>query len=348
MSVRVMIVEDSAVVRELLCHILGSDPDVDVVATARNGSEALQILPVARPDVVTMDVVMPGMDGYEATRRIMETCPVPIVIVSMSVDPAEASTTLRALGAGALAAARKPSGIGHPDYEKTAKSLIETVKLMSEVKVVKRWPGGQWKDRQEAVPDRRCSGPGDIGIVAMGASTGGPAALQAVLSGLSAGFPCPVVVVQHMPAGFMGAFAEMLSTSCRLPVRVAAAGECLMPGNVYLAPGEVHMGVSNGGRVILFHGPPVNGVRPSISYLFRSVAREFGGRAAGVLLTGMGKDGADGLKCMKEAGAVTFAQSEDSCLIFSMPCAAMRLGAASHALSPPEIAKMLCSLVKGS
>ena len=345
MSIRVLIVEDSAVTRELLAHILGSDLAIQVVGKARDGREALQLVQHLEPNVVTMDISMPGMDGYEATRRIMETHPVPIVIVSVVVNAREVATTFRALEAGALAAVQKPMGIGHPDYEETAKALVQTVKLMSEVKVVKRWPQHrkEWLSAAPVVEDELPSG--NIEIIAMGASTGGPTVLQTILSGLPGDLPAPVFIVQHIAPGFVHGFAESLALSCKLPVLVPAQGEAMQPGRVYLAPDGVHMGVGKGGRIDLMSEAPIDGMRPSISYLFRSVADVFGPGAVGVLLTGMGKDGAEGLKAMKEKGAVTIAQDEESCVVFGMPAEAIRLGAATYVLSPDRIASTLIRIM---
>ena len=346
MSIRTLIVEDSAVGRELLSHILGSDPAIHIVGTANNGMEALHAVQATKPDVVTMDINMPVMDGYEATRRIMETHPAPIVIVSVSVDPREVATTFRALEEGAVAAVQKPPGIGHPDHEQTARVLIQTVKLMSEVKVIRRWPM-----RYPATPppgpatdNWKPGGPGKIEVIAIGASAGGPPILKTILSHLPADITVPILVVQHMAAGFLQGFAKWLADSCKLPVHVAITGENLQPGCVYIAPGEAHMGIVEGRRVELFGGASIGGMRPSISFLFESVAWAFGDRAAGVLLSGMGRDGAEGLKALRDRGAITIAQDEESSLVFGMPGEAIKLGAAIHVLAPHEITAVLSML----
>lgn len=350
MSIRVLIVEDSVVVAEFLGHIIDSDPALRVVGNVRNGLEALRAVESLKPDVITMDIAMPVMDGYEATRRIMETHPVPIVIVSLSIDPAQVATTVRALEAGALAAVPKPLGIGHPDYQQAADALVRTVKLMSEVKVVRRWPmhhkAAPWQSPASLTENMCDSGRKDIKVVAMGASTGGPSVLQTILSGLPENYPASVLVVQHISPGFIEGFAESLSLSCRLSVRIPGDGEILMPGTIYLAPDGAHMEVSVGGRVKLSESPLENGIRPSISCLFRSVATVFGPCAVGVLLTGMGNDGAEGLKLMREKGAITIAQDGASCVVFGMPAEAIRLGAALHVFSPDQIASFLAKLMR--
>lgn len=347
--IKVLVVEDFPVVRKFLTHILGSDPELQVVGTAPNGEEALEAVRRKKPDVVTMDISMPKMNGFEATRRIMETNPTPIVIVSGNWDTGEVTTTFQAVDSGALAVVRRPAGVGHPDYEATVSELIQTVKLMSEVKVVRRWPRLQREAVATPVPlpaeVKTGRAEAKIKIIAVGASTGGPPALQTILSGLSRDFPVPVLIVQHMAAGFIQGLADWLGQKSALPVHVAGHGEHVLPGHVYIAPDGWHMGVITGGQLVLSKAAPENGLRPSVSYLFRSVAGVYRQNVVGVLLTGMGKDGAGELKLIKEKGAVTIAQDKESSVVYGMPGEAIKLGAATHVLSPEKIPAALMNLV---
>jgi len=346
--IKVLIVEDSQVVRDFLTYILSSDPAIQVIGTADNGEEAIQAIREKRPDVVTMDINMPKMDGFEATRIIMETTPTPIVIVSASWDPKEVKKTFRAIEAGALTAVRKPVGVAHPDYKDQAKELIQTVKLMSEIKVIRRQSRikhGKDVPAGPAVNDIIPSTT-DVKVVAIGASTGGPSVIETILSGLPKDFRAPLLIIQHIAPGFVQGFADWLANSCRFPVKIAAQSEFPMPGHAYIAPDGVHMGVNAGGRIIFDGSAPENGLRPSVSYLFRSVAEVFGKSSVGVLLTGMGKDGAHELKMLKEKGAITIAQDKKSCVVYGMPGEAVNLNAATYVLSPPKIAELLAGLLK--
>lgn len=338
-------VEDSPVVRELLVHILGADPGIRVVGTAHDGEQAIEAIARNQPDVITMDVHMPKMNGLDATRRIMETCPTPIVVVSGSTDPREVATTFEAMEAGALAVLRRPAGPGHPDHEATARELVQTVKLMSEVKVVRRWSRAR---REAAVPRparaRLDRAPGKYKIVALGASTGGPPVLQTILSQLPKDFPAPVLIVQHMAAGFVRGFIEWLAHSSRLPIHLAVHGEVILPGHAYVAPDEFQMKAERGGRIALTREPPENGLRPSVSCLFRSVAEAYGGDAVAGLLSGMGRDGAEELRLLKDKGAITFAQDKHSSVVHGMPGEAIKLDAATFVLAPEKMAATLTSL----
>ena len=343
--IRVLIVEDSPVAREFLTYILTSDPAIQVVGTANNGVEALKSLEKNRPDVITMDIHMPLMDGFEATRRIMETIPTPIVIVSGSTGANEVSGTFRAIEAGALAVVRRPPGINHEEFEKDSRELIQTVKLMSEIKVVKRI-SRVYKALEAIRPAQPLQRTTGIQAIAIGASTGGPLVLKDILSGLPRDFPVPVLIVQHIAKGFVEGFTEWLSGASQFPLSVASHGERLAPGHGYIAPDDFHMGLDYGLKIVLSGFAPKNSIRPSVSFLFRSMAQVLGPAAVGVLLTGMGRDGAEELKTMKDNGAITIAQNEESSVVYGMPGEAIKLGAAIYVLPPKSIAATLTDLVK--
>jgi len=345
--VRVLIVEDSPVVRELLEHVLETDPEIRVIGAARDGEEAVEAARRLKPDIITMDFHMPRMNGLDATRRIMETHPAPIVIVSGSSARHEVAQSFRLLEAGALAVVAKPPGPGHPEHAAAARELVQTVRLMAEVRVVRRWPRREATLRAaplrrpvEAALDRP-----EIRLVAIGASTGGPVALNTILSALPGDFSVPILIVQHIAAGFTEGFVDWLARSSGLPVHVATGGARPLPGHVYVAPDGRHMRLERDGSLALGGEAPENGHRPSVAHLFRSVAAAMGPHAVGVLLTGMGTDGAAELGRMKEQGAITIAQDEGTSVVHGMPGEAISLDAATHVLSPGEIATALAGLV---
>jgi two-component system chemotaxis response regulator CheB len=336
--VRVLVVDDSEVARRLLAEVLGRDRGLEVVGEAASGAEALRLAARLRPDVITMDVQMPGMDGLETTRRIMEQHPAPIVVVSGGHDPGDLAHSVRALEAGALTALRKPRGPADPGFAAQAAELVGTVKLMAEVKVFRRRPGAAPRGRPLPSPPAGGTPRARAELVAMGASTGGPAALATILRGLPATTPVPVLVVQHITPGFDAALASWLDETTPLPVRLASDGLPPRPGEVVIAPAGSHLGLSGAGRVELGQGPPLDGHRPSASHLFASVARVFGPRAVGVILTGMGSDGAAGLLELRRAGGTTLAQDEASCVVAGMPAVAVAAGAVDQVVPLGELA----------
>jgi two-component system chemotaxis response regulator CheB len=341
--IRVLLAEDSAATREYLASLLGTDPALQVVGQAQDGAEALELVDALRPDVIVMDIQMPRMDGYEATRRIMERVPTPIVMVSAHSSELE-TNAFEALRAGALTVLRKPGGSGHQDAA-GAPELVATVKLMAEVKVVRRWPTRESEPPREPLrikPARR------IRVIAIGASAGGPPTVAEILAGLPADLPWPILLVQHIAPGFAEGLAEWLGRSTSLRVKLAEANEQTRAGVVYLAPDRIQMGISARGLIRLTDEVGVDGFRPSASHLLRSVARSYGAAALGVLLTGMGRDGAAGLLELRELGGTTIAQDKESSAVFGMPMEAIRLGAAEHVLPPKRISEVIRALMAGS
>ena len=340
--IKVLIVDDSKVVQEFLKHLLSSDPNLEVVGTASSGYEAIELASLKSPDVITMDINMPGMDGYETTRAIMEMDPTPIVIVTGSSNRKDITDKFEFLGAGALCVVFRPPVFDYPLFSASCKELIQTVKLMSEVKVVRLIPiSRKEKDKPVNLVQTNENNLKRIQLIAIGASTGGPMALQTILSGLPADLPVPVLIVQHIAKGFVNGLCELLSATSGIKLKIAENGEPLLSGIGYIAPDSFQMGISKGGRIILSDQQPENGSIPSVSYLFRSVAQTMGSNAMGVLLTGMGKDGAQEMKTMKEMGACTLVQNAESSVVFGMPGEALRLGAADQALSPEKIAEIM-------
>ncbi|AGW13724.1 putative response regulator receiver modulated CheB methylesterase [Megalodesulfovibrio gigas DSM 1382 = ATCC 19364] len=361
-DIRVLVVDDSACVREALCEMLERDRRMKVVGQAASGIEALAQVKALRPDVVTMDFQMPDMNGIEATRRIMEECPTPIVLVSAVLNPQETSTLFLALDAGALTLLEKPR-LGNAGCDASVAHLVETVRLMSEVKVVRRLrrapltppvseagsPGtaaaGKSGAAGAAAQDSATHLPYEI--LCIGASTGGPQALEQLLAGLDPAFPWPVLVVQHIASGFLQGLVTWLNQTSRLPVRIATPGQLLQQGVVYFAPDKRHMNLTRSMSIALEDSPPEESVKPSVNKLFRSCAAVFGRRGVGVLLTGMGRDGAAGLQAMKRSGAMTIVQDEASCIVFGMPGQAVKLGAATKVLPLQSIAGFLNWLALG-
>ena len=339
--IKVLVVDDSAVARDLLSHILNSDAGIQVIGTACNAKEAMDSLRRNKPDIISMDINMPVLNGFEATRIIMETNPVPIVIVT-GIDLNELDMSFHAIEAGALTVLHKPHGIGHPRHTTDVDELITAIKLMSEIKVVKRWARGEkgTSVRQTETPESALP-PQAIKVVAVGASTGGPPVLERILAQMPETFSLPILIVQHMAPGFIAGLAEWLGRKSPLPVHVALNGGVVRPGHVYLAPDGAQMKVEASGKLLCTGDAPENGLRPSVSYLFRSIADVFGKEAVGVLLTGMGRDGASDLMRMKEKGAVTIAQDEESSAVFGMPGEAVRINAAQYVLPPDRIASIL-------
>ncbi|HTQ37647.1 MAG TPA: chemotaxis-specific protein-glutamate methyltransferase CheB [Pirellulales bacterium] len=352
--IQVMIVEDSRVVREMLEHVINLDPRLRVAASCSSAEQALQLLSATAPDVISMDIHLPGMNGLEATRRIMEIRPTPIVVVSRSVRSRDQTASIEALQAGALAVLEKPVSVAHADYQAMSHRLCTQLADMSKVKVVRqrfnrshhsriddaRMPPRDPLTCASSMPSKAA---GEFAVVGVVASTGGPHALEVIFSQLKADFRLPIVVVQHITPSFHEGFVDWLNHVSPLQVYQAVEGLPIEPRHVYVAPKDRHLlvkptGFSIGGSA------PDNGHCPSGTVLFRSLAERFGSRAIGVLLTGMGRDGADGLLAMKRAGAFTIAEHESSAIVNGMPGTARELGAECVSLPLSAIAGALRQL----
>ena len=336
--ISVMIVEDSRVVREFLEYIINRDPRLKIVASVGTGEEAMRVLPQTTPDVISLDIRLPGMNGLELTKRIMVEHPTPIVVVSSDVEDEELKISMNALRAGALSVVQKPVGLSHSDYDQMAESLCTKLVLMSAVKVIRQ----RYGTRSDAITigDEAITPPVAAVkssnkqplILGMVASTGGPSALVRVLNDLGAEFPAPIVLVQHITPGFMRGFVSWLNEVVSQTVIAPINDGIMEPGKVYIAPAHCHLIVSEKGKLRLAAGTPVSLQRPSGTVLLRSLAEVYGKDSVGVVLTGMGDDGALGLKAMKEVGAYTLAEHASSAVVYGMPAAAVQLGAASEVL----------------
>jgi len=331
-----MIVEDSLVVSEFLRHIIEQDTRLRVVAVARSGEEALAQLPTVRPDVISLDIRLPGMNGFDFTKRAMSSVPTPIVVVSSDVENDELKISMNALRAGALAVVQKPVGLSHEDYEALASSLCTKLLIMSQVRVIRQRYGGPELalPLQPPLIKRR---PGPIRAIGMVASTGGPSAVVKVLSDLDTNCP-PILLVQHITPGFVSGFVNWLNDVVGT-VQVVEAGQGMLPepGHVYVAPADRHLTCREGGIIHLTDGSTVSGQKPSGSVLFSSMARIYAEQSLGIILTGMGEDGAAGLREMHGKGAFTIAEDESTAVVYGMPGAAVRMGAASEVLPLEKI-----------
>lgn len=319
--IRVMIVEDSLVVRTLLSHIVAGDPRLEVAAAVGSAEEALAQLATVRPDVISMDIRLPGMDGLEATRQIMADQPTPIVVISASFDRTQLNPTMDALRAGALAAVEKPVGLSDPEYRTVAQEIRTQLTIMSQVAVVRR----RMRSRPTPAAIGRPQVPPRVLLCA--ASTGGPQALARLFGNLPQDLSLPVLLVQHMGPAFMDGFASWLGSVVPQRVAIARAGDLPEPGVIHVAPGGRHLTMAPSGRLALSDAPPAGGQRPAATVLFESAAGALDGAALAVVLTGMGEDGAVGVRRLIEAGGAAIAEHESTAVVYGMPAAAVREGA---------------------
>jgi len=343
---RVLIVDDSPVLQILLraiCEGAGFE-----VRVADSGVKALQILESYTPDIVTMDVHMPGIDGYETTARILERYALPVVVLTASANVYDAATAMRALAAGALAVLEKPCSPDAKDFNLRIEELLRTLRTMSQVKVVRRHRPSEKNITAVAAPHQLIEHTSFVApqLIAISASAGGPAALKSLLQGFQQVPPWALLLVQHISTGFLPSFCQWLASVTVLQVQIAEDAQLLLPGVLYLAPEGWQIGVNAELRVYLQANSGQDQFCPSADHLFYSVARHLGRRAIGIQLSGMGRDGAQGLAELRRMGGFTLAQEPDSALIDSMPRAAIDMQAACQVLTPEDIASLLNSIAK--
>ncbi len=334
---RVLVAEDSATARRLIVMILSADPDITVVGQAVNGQEAVELCTQLRPDVVTMDIQMPVLDGIEATRQIMQTVPTPVVMVS-SLNPADIKRSMTAFDTGALAVMAKPSGPGAPRFEQDSRELVATVKALAGARAATT------EGPAPAVAAPRDAKAAKVAVVGIVASTGGPIALRTLFKALPVTCKPPILIVQHIASGFAQGFADWLRETTRRTVKIAVDGDPLAPGVVYVAPDDHHLSVQSD-RVVVSATPAVDGARPSGTVLLTSLADQFGKRAAGVILTGTGVDGVEGLRRVRDAGGPVFAQDEATCTTFGTSRAAITAKIVEDATPLGEIPRRIAELV---
>jgi two-component system, chemotaxis family, protein-glutamate methylesterase/glutaminase len=348
---QVLVVDDSPLCRQLIIDAITTDPDIEVVGQAEDGEQAIRKVAELKPQVVTMDVDMPVLDGLSACERIMSETPTPILVLTADPRNQAPELTHRALAAGALALQVKPALDAGPEAWNLAREvkLLSTVKVIRHLRGVKKPNTGGFVPAPAAgsVPESAPMSASPVGLVVVASSTGGPQVVHKLVSDLPADFPAPVVVVQHINAAFADSLVGWLGTSAKLKVRSAKDGDLLTPGTVLIAPSGFHLTIPSRGRVAVQAGEPRDGHLPSATLLLESAAKSYGKRTVGVILTGMGHDGVDGMAAIRAAGGKTIAQSQESCVVFGMPGAAIGRGVVDHIVHGDDVGKALLKLARG-
>ena len=344
-KLKILIVDDSRTSRQLMVRVIETTDDMQVIGEAVDGRDAVKKVNRLKPDLVLMDIIMPDVDGLEATRQIMRTTPVPIVLITASLESYETDIAFKALRAGALTVRQKPGGIGD---QREIRALQNTLRAMSEVEVIHHFSRNEKHSSGEVIeidPGALSDRP-EPKIVAIAASTGGPAALSDVLRTLPGNYPLPVVIVQHIASDFIHSLSSWFQTVSNMPITIAVPGEHPQPGVVYIAPGDAHLFFDKGRRFRLDGDRNGRPHMPSADVLFHSVAQSYGAEAIGVILTGMGSDGAEGMESMYHAGAFTIAQDKATSVVFGMPHEAIERRVVSQIAPINEVASVLTDLAK--
>ncbi len=345
--IRVLLVDDSAIALEFVRRMLLPAPDIEVVGTASDGQQALRLIGQLHPDVVCTDLHMPRMDGLALTREIMASRPLPVLVLSVSVQAGQEHNIFSMLEAGALDILAKPRGGERSNFDAIAPDFIKKIRVLAGVKVIHSKAPPTPLAQAPAAASLNWSEPEvKPRIIGIGASTGGPQAFHRILRQLPTDFSLPVVCVQHITSGFMDGLVRWLASTCRIRILTAENGAEPMPGVAYFPPDDRHLEIDARGRLHCSDVPASQGHRPSIDMCLTSIARRYGAAAAGVLLTGMGEDGARGLLDIRKAGGVTLAQNEASSAVFGMPRRAMEIGAAAQVLALEQIGPALCRLAR--
>ncbi|MBX9568493.1 MAG: response regulator [Candidatus Obscuribacterales bacterium] len=344
-KIKVLIVEDSPLIQQLLSYIFAQDAQFQVVGTADDAASTLKSVYTLQPDVVTMDIQLKKSNGLELTRQLMQSTPVPIVVISTSCQSGDTKMALEIVQAGALAAIPKPPAVNHPEFTKIASNLRQTVKDMSAVKVVKRRQTITFSKLPVLTVEEAIRAANRYQVLVLGASTGGPPAVLSFLKELSPSLPVPVLLVQHIYPGFAPGLVEWLSAGAGLKVKLLNSSQKAEPGTVYLCENGYQMAVKADEIISITQDKHADQRHcPSVAHLFHSAAVSYGPKAIGIIFSGMGADGAEELKLMREKGAMTIAQDQKSSIVYGMPGEAAKINAAEHILSPPQAARFINSL----
>ncbi len=338
-----MIVEDSNTTREMLIYSFAAESDIEVVGVAQDGQEAVAMAKTLRPNVILMDINMPRLNGYEASRIIMNESPTPILLMSATWDIGEVEKIVNSMHIGILGVYEKPYGPGHPQYKALYDRIVEDVRLMSDVKVIRRLGNNVKKEESDIKPKQNVKDERNYRVVLIGSSTGGPPILHTILKSLDSNYPLPILVAQHMSGSFIDTFIQWLDSECAVRVKKAEDGEKALAGNVYVAPENYHITLQND-RIRLLKADENDLYVPSVSKLFSSVSQWNAQETVAILLSGMGSDGSDEICKLKLNGAIAIAQNKETSVVFGMANEAIKKGGIDFILSPQGIAEFLSAL----